>query len=180
MSVTEHVSGRTIGGISGIAFLILVLLPVGQGSKPIFFAIFELFKVGGKVRGGGPIILMGAALVLVFLAYIFAALIALTNIGVRPSAEQTASNASKLVFFASLAVPASFLLVAIVTGRGLMTAITLIIKFTLLFGGIIGMVAVGSLDLVDQFLPQTMKGSDLLKKTQGQNQDRQPPNIWNG
>lgn len=175
VSSVDHIAGRLIGGISGIVFLVLVLLPLGQGSKPIFFSLFDLFKAG---RGAGSLVLLGIMLVAVFLCYMYASLIALLNLGERPSSEQTAANAYKLVYYASIALPVSFLIFMIFSGAGFMIFVTLLIKLVLLFGGIIGLITIGLWDLVDQFMPKTVKGSDLLEKPEAP--DAQPPNIWNG
>jgi hypothetical protein len=175
VSTTDHIAGRLIGGISGIVFMVLVLLPLGQGSKPIFFALFDLFKAGNI---SGAFSVLGVALVGIFLCYIYASLIAALNLSAKPSSEQTAANAYKLVYYATIALPVSLLVILMFSGAGLMILITAIIKMTLLLGGIIGAIAIGLWDLVDQFMPKTFKGSDLMEKPQPV--DERPPNIWKG
>jgi len=175
VSATDHIAGRMLGGISGILFLMLVLLPIGKGSKPVFFALFDIFKAA---KIATSLVLLGIALVLIFLAYMYASLIAALNLGDRPSAAQTAENAYKLVFYASMALPVSLLITLILSGAGFMMLVTLLVKLVLLFGGIIGAITIGSWDLMDQLLPKSFKGSDLLKVEKPA--DAPPPNIWNG
>lgn len=175
VSSTDHIAGRMIGGISGILFLMLVLLPIGKGSKPVFFALFDVFKAR---RMSGSLVLLGIALVLIFLSYMFASLIAALNLSDRPSAAHTAENAYNLIYYASLALPVILLIALILSGAGFMMLVTLLIKLFLLFGGIIGAITIGLWDLIDQFLPKTFKGSDLLEEPKPV--DAPPPNIWNG
>jgi len=175
VSATDHIAGRMLGCISGILFLMLVLLPIGKGSKPVFFALFDIFKAA---KIATSLVLLGIALVLIFLAYMYASLIAALNLGDRPSAAQTAENAYKLVFYASMALPVSLLITLILSGAGFMMLVTLLVKLVLLFGGIIGAITIGSWDLMDQLLPKSFKGSDLLKVEKPA--DAPPPNIWNG
>ena len=101
----------------------------------------------------------------IFTCYIFASLLAALNFSYRPNSQQTAAKAAKLVFYATLALPISILLAVIFSGGGggvFMTVFTTLAKMTLLLGGIIGVIIMGLLDLIDQYLPQTIKGSDLL------------------
>ncbi|MCK5056064.1 MAG: hypothetical protein KAT34_05375 [Candidatus Aminicenantes bacterium] len=175
VSTTDHIAGRMLGGISGILFLMLVLLPIGKGSKPLFFALFDMFKAG---KIAASLVLLGLSMVVIFLAYMYASLIAALNLGDRPNAAQTAENAHKLVFYASVALPVSLLIVLILSGAGFMILVTLLIKLILLFGGIIGAITIGLWDLMGQLLPKTLKGSDLLEKPKPA--DAPPPNIWNG
>ena len=72
VSVTDHSSGRLIGGISGIVFLVLVLLPV-SGGTPAYFGLFSLLKTGARIKMPGSMMLLGIALISIFTAYIFAA-----------------------------------------------------------------------------------------------------------
>lgn len=177
---TDHIAGRLLGGISGILFMALALLPIGKGSKPVFFSLFDLFKAG-KISGAFTV--LGIALVGIFLCYLYASLIAALNLGVRPSSEQTATNAYKLVYYASIALPVSILVILMFSGAGFMVLITSIIKVTLWMGGFIGAISLGLLDLLDQFMPKTLKGAALLENSQPGDQppvDQQPPNIWNG
>ncbi len=160
VSVTDHSSGRLTGGISGIVFLILVLLPV-TGGTPAYFGLFGLLKTGIP----GSVKFMGLIFIAIFTCYIFAAVINIINFSYRPNSDQTAANASKMVLYSTLAIPASILLGVIFSGGGpgFGMVFTTVVKISLLLGGIIGTIVMGLLDLIDQYLPQTVKGGDLLK-----------------
>ena len=166
VSVTDHTSGRTVGGVSGIVFLILVLLPV-TGGTPAYFGLFGLLKSGARLKMPGSLMLLGIALIAIFTAYIFAAVINILNFSYRPNSEQTAANASKMILYSTLAIPISILVGVLLAGggAGFGMIFTTVVKISLLLGGIIGTCVVGLLDLIDQYLPQTRKGGDLLKST---------------
>jgi hypothetical protein len=160
VSVTDHSSGRLIGGISGIVFLILVLLPV-TGGTPAYFGLFSLLKSGVP----GSMKLLGIVIIGIFTAYIFAAVINILNFSYRPNSQETAANASKMVFYSTLAIPISILVGVLLAGggAGFGMIFTTVVKISLLLGGIIGTIVMGLLDLIDQYLPRTVKGGDLLK-----------------
>ena len=164
VSVTDHSSGRTIGGISGIVFLILVLLPV-TGGTPAYFGLFGLLKSGARYKMPGSLMLLGIALIAIFTAYIFAAVINIINFSYRPNSEQSATNASKMILYSTLAIPISILVGVLLAGSGIGFGMffTTVVKISLLLGGIIGTLVMGILDLTDQYLPRTVKGGDLLK-----------------
>ena len=166
VSATDHVSGRLTGGLAGLLFLVLVLLPVSGGTPP-YFGLFGLLKTGSRVNLPGSLMLLGLTLIGIFTCYIFASLIAVLNFSYRPNSQQTAANGAKLVFYATLALPSSILLAVLFSGgRGIfMTMFTTLVKMTLLLGGIIGVIIMGLLDLIDQYLPQTLKGRDLLRSS---------------
>jgi len=160
VSVTDHSSGRLIGGISGIVFLILVLLPV-TGGTPAYFGLFSLLKSGVP----GSMKLLGIVIIGIFTAYIFAAVINILNFSYRPNSQETAANGSKMVFYSTLAIPISILVGVLLAGggAGFGMIFTTVVKISLLLGGIIGTIVMGLLDLIDQYLPRTVKGGDLLK-----------------
>ena len=162
VSVTDHAAGRSIGGISGIVFLILILLPV-TGGTPAYFDLFRLLKSGAQMNMPGSLMLLGIALIAIFTVYIFAAVINILNFSYRPNSQQTAANASKMVIYSTLAIPISILVGIILAGGGFGIIFTTVVKISLLLGGIIGTIVMGLLDLIDQFLPRTVKGGDLLK-----------------
>jgi hypothetical protein len=164
VSVTDHSSGRLIGGISGIVFLILVLLPV-TGGTPAYFGLFSLLKTGARIKMPGSMMLLGIALIAIFTCYIFTAVINILNFSYRANSQQTAANASKMVFYSTLALPISILLGVLLAGAGAVFGMifTTLVKISLLLGGIIGTIVMGLLDLIDQYLPRTVKGGDLLK-----------------
>jgi hypothetical protein len=165
VSVTDHTSGRTIGGVSGIVFLILVLLPV-TGGTPAYFGLFGLLKSGARYKMPGSLMLLGIALIAIFTLYIFAAVINIINFSYRPNSEQAATNASKMILYSTLAIPVSILISVLLAGGGIGFGMifTTLVKISLLLGGIIGTIVMGTLDLIDQYLPQTRKGGDLLKR----------------
>jgi hypothetical protein len=162
VSVTDHTSGRTIGGVSGVVFLVLVLLPV-SGGTPAYFGLFSLLKSGAP----GSMKLLGIALIAIFTLYIFAAVINILNFSYRPNSEQTATNASKMILYSTLAIPVSILIGVLLAGGGVGFGLifTTLVKISLLLGGIIGTIVMGTLDLIDQYLPRTLKGGDLLNRT---------------
>ena len=162
VSVTDHAAGRSTGGISGIVFLILILLPV-TGGTPAYFGLFGLLKSGARMNMPGSLMLLGIALIAIFTVYIFAAVIDILNFSCRPNSQQTAANAAKMVFYSTLAIPISILVGFILAGGGFGIIFTTVVKISLLLGGIIGTIVMGLLDLIDQFLPRTVKGGDLLK-----------------
>jgi len=162
VSVTDHAAGRSIGGVSGILFLILILLPV-TGGTPVYFGLFGLLKSGARMNMPGSLMLLGIALIAIFTVYIFAAVIDILNFSYRPNSQQTAANASKMVIYSTLAIPISILVGFILAGGGFGIILTTLVKISLLLGGIIGTIVMGLLDLIDQFLPRTVKGGDLLK-----------------
>ncbi len=164
VSVTDHTSGRTIGGVSGVVFLILVLLPV-TGGTPAYFGLFDLLKTGARLKMPGSMMLLGIALIGIFTLYIFAAVINILNFSDRPNSEQTAANASKMILYSTLAIPISILVGVLMAGGGTGFGMffTMIVKISLLLGGIIGTCVMGLLDFIDQQLPRTLKGGDLLK-----------------
>lgn len=166
VSVTDHSSGRTIGGVSGIVFLILVLLPISSGT-PAYFGLFSLLKTGARLKMRGSMMLLGIALIAIFTLYIFAAVINIINFSYRPNSEQTAANASKMILYSTLAIPVSILIGVLLAGGGVGFGMifTTLVKISLLLGGIIGTIVMGLLDLIDQYLPRTVKGGDLLKST---------------
>jgi hypothetical protein len=168
VSVTDHSSGRSIGGVSGIVFLILILLPV-TGGTPAYFGLFSLLKSGARMNMPGSLMLLGLALIAIFTIYIFAAVINILNFSYRPNSQQTAANASKMVFYSTLAIPISILVGFLLAGGGVGFGIifTTLVKISLLLGGIIGTIVMGLLDLIDQYLPRTVKGGDLLKSPHG-------------
>ena len=167
VSMTDHPSGRSIGGISGIVFLILILLPI-TGDTPAYFGLFSLLKSGARLNMPGSLMFLGIALIAIFTAYIFAAVINIINFSDRPNSQQTAANASKMIFFSTLAIPICILLGVIFSGGGggFGLVFTSVVKISLLLGGIIGTLVMGLLDLIDQYLPRTKKGSELLKSMQ--------------
>lgn len=165
ISVTDHSSGRSIGGVSGIVFLVLVLLPV-SGGTPAYFGLFGLLKTGARLKMPGSMILLGIALIAIFTAYIFAAVINILNFSYRPNSDQTAANASKMILYSTLAIPISILVGVLLAGggAGFGMIFTTVVKISLLLGGIIGTFVMGLLDLIDQYLPRTLKGGDLLNR----------------
>jgi hypothetical protein len=167
LSVTDHASGRLTGGIAGVLFLAMVLLPVSGGTPP-YFGLFGLLKSGARVNLPGSLLLLGLALIGIFTCYIFAALIAVLNFSYRDNSQQTADKATRLIFYATAALPISILLAVLFSGGGggvFIAMFTTLAKMTLLLGGIIGVIIMGLLDLIDQYLPQTIKGSALLGNT---------------
>ena len=160
VSVTDHSSGRSIGGVSGIVFLVLILLPI-TGGTPAYFGLFKLLKSGMP----GSMKFMGLIFIAIFTCYIFAAVITILNFSYRPNSQQTAVNAAKMVLYSTLAIPISILLGFIFSsgGGGFGLVFTTLAKISLLIGGIIGTIVMGVLDLIDQYLPRTVKGGDLLK-----------------
>lgn len=72
-----------------------------------------------------------------------------------------------MVFYSTLAIPISILVGVLLAGGGAGFGIifTTLVKICLLLGGIIGTIVMGLLDLIDQYLPRTVKGGDLLKST---------------
>jgi hypothetical protein len=166
VSVTDHVTCRMIGGISGIVFLAIVLLPVGRSTTPIYFSIFKLFKASGELNLPGSAVLMALALLLIFTCYIIASVIAIINFSSRPNAHVTAVNSYKLVLYATLAFPITIVVAVLFSGEGgggvKFSILTMLIKLTLWLGGIIGLIATALWDLLDQALPKPVRGSDLL------------------
>jgi MFS family permease len=164
VSVIDHSSGRSIGGVSGIVFLILVLLPV-TGGTPTYFGLFSLFKTGTQMKMPGSMMLLGIAFIAIFTAYIFAAIINILNFSSRSNSQQTAANATKMIFYSTLAIPISILVGVLLAGGGVGFGMifTALVKICLVLGGIIGTIVTGLLDLIDQYLPRTVKGGDLLK-----------------
>lgn len=165
VSVTDHVACRMIGGISGIVFLALVLLPVGRSTTPIYFSIFKLFKASGGSLPASAV-LMALALLVIFTCYILASIIAIINFSSRPNAHVTAVNSYKLVLYATLALPIAIVVAVLFSGEGggsvKFFILTLLIKLTLWLGGIICLIAAALWDLLDQALPKPVRGSDLL------------------
>lgn len=167
VSITDHPSGRLMGGISGIIFLMLVLLPV-TGGTPIYFELFGLLKSGSRIGIPGSLIFLGLTLIAIFTCYIFSAVIAITNFSSRPDSHHTSANSSKLVLYPTIALPLSIILAVLFSGGGSIVfgaIFTSLIKLTLWIGGIIGTIVIGLLDLIDQYLPITVKGSDLMKES---------------
>lgn len=166
VSVTDHVACRMIGGISGIVFLSIVLLPVGKSTTPIYFSIFKLFKAGSEVNLPGSVVIMALALLAIFTCYILASVIAIINFSSRPSAHVTAVNSYKLVLYATLALPLTIVVLVLFSSEGgggvKFMILTLLIKLTLWMGGIITLLATALWDLLDQALPKPVRGSDLL------------------
>jgi hypothetical protein len=165
VSVTDHASGRLTGGMGGILFLALVLLPVSGGTPP-YFGLFSLLKTGSRVRLPGSLILLGIALIAIFSVYILASLMAVLNFSYRSNSQESAAKGAKLIFYATLALPVCIIVAVLFSGAGggiFITMLTTLAKMTLLLGGIIGIIIMGLLDLIDQYLPQTVKGSDLLR-----------------
>lgn len=164
VSVTDHSSGRSIGGVSGIVFLVLILLPV-TGGTPAYFGLFSLLKTGARMKMGGSMMLLGVVLIAIFTCYIFAAVINILNFSYRPNSQQTAANATKMIFYSTLAIPISILVGVLLAGGGVGFGMifTALVKICLVLGGIIGTIVMGLLDLIDQYLPRTVKGGDLLK-----------------
>jgi len=179
VSKTDHISGRLIGGISGLVFMMCILLPIGKGGTPIYFELFKLFRAGPRAKLPGSLLFLGITLIAIFTCYLFASLISVLNFSYKSSSEQTATNAYRLVFYASLALPVSIVLTVLFSSaQGGMKGMifTLMVKLTLLFGGIIGAITTGLWDLIDQLLPRTFRGGDLLN-TQDQVYPGPPPGI---
>jgi hypothetical protein len=151
-SRTKHFSGRLIGGISGVLFLIFVLLPI-KSSTPIFFALFTFFKSVNRARE----VFIVIELVVIFSCYIFAAIISILNLLGTLSSNKITSIAFKLVFYVTLAFPISiFILLLFSDIIDKWYLLTVLIQSALLFGGIIGMIGTGLLDLIYQTQPGTI------------------------
>jgi len=71
-----------------------------------------------------------------------------------------------MIFFSTIAIPFCILIGALMAsgGAGFGMIFTSVVKVFLLLGGIIGTCVMGLLDLIDQYIPQTLKGGDLLKR----------------
>ncbi len=183
VSVTDHLSCRLIGGISGIVFLAVVLLPVSKDTIPIYFSIFKLFKASSQLPLPGSAVLMALALLVIFTAYILASIIAVINLSNGPNVQVTAVNSYKLVLYATLAFPVTIVVVVLFSGGGgggvKLTILTMLIKLTLWLGGIIGLIAAALWDLLDQTLPKPVKGSDLLGLSrQPAREEASPPSMY--
>jgi hypothetical protein len=184
VSVTDHLNCRLIGGISGIVFLAVVLLPVSKDTVPIYFSIFKLFKATGDLPLPGSAVFMALALLVIFTAYILASIIAVINLSNGPNAQVTAVNSYKLVLYATLAFPVSIVLVVLFSGGGgggvKFSILTMLIKITLWLGGIIGLIAAALWDLLDQTLPKPVKGSDLLgfSRQPAREEAASPPSMY--
>ena len=153
------------------------LLPV-TGEKPVFFGLFDLFKMG---KISGSFTFLGFALIAVFLCYGYAALTALINLKDPPNAEENAARAAVLIFWSSWGIPVSFLLVSLSTG-GFFMAFIVFLKFTFWIGGVVGLIGWAWLDLLDELEPEAKTGAQLFEKTGGPAPaaDQPPPNIWDG
>lgn len=165
VSVSEHISGRLIGGISGLIFMMIVLLPVSKSGKPLYFELFSFLRPGTRAKLPGSALFMSISIIAIFTCYLLASLIAVLNFSHRPSSDRTAVNSYKLVFYATLAFPVSLLLVLVFAsgpGGGKWMLFTILVKITLLVAGIVGTIALGLWDLIDRLLPRTVRGGDLL------------------
>lgn len=165
VSLTDHISGRLLGGISGIVFLVLILLPV-TGDIPHYFELFSLLKSGSRLGVGGSMKLMGILLIAIYTCYIFAAVIDIINISCRPNSEQTADNARKMVLYSTLAIPFSLLVgfLSASSGYGFGVVFSVVVKVSLWFGGFFVATALGLMGFIDQYLPRTVKGGELLNR----------------
>lgn len=163
LAANDHQTNRLIGGISGMVFLVSILLPI-TGQKPLFFSLFDFYKLA-KSFGQASIYLLATAIIAIFLCYIWAALIAALNMTSRPDTEVLAERAQTLVFRASLALPIAILVCLSFGAFGFLMIATTVAKMTLLFGGILGAIAVGFWDLGDQLIPQIVKGTDLITRS---------------
>ncbi|MCP5107345.1 MAG: hypothetical protein GY950_28420, partial [bacterium] len=188
VSVTDHAAGRLMGGISGIIFMALVLLPIGKSGIPLYFGLFKLLKGPGGVSLPGSVIVMGVILIAIFTAFLFASLIAIINFPASANSQGTAVNSYRLVLYGAWALPVSIMLLVMFSGDGGTgmkgSVFTLLAKLILMVGGFIALLAHGLWDLTDLSLPKPVRGSDLLKPpqqahaAQAPRQIQTPPNIY--
>ncbi len=156
ISITKHFSGRLIGGISGILFLIFVLLPI-KSATPIFFELFNIFKGVNRAREPIFLVFIGIELIVIFSCYIFAVIISILNLLGTLSSSKITSMSFKIVFYVTLVFPISiFIFLTFSDGVYIINKrffVTVLIKLTLFLGGIIGLIVTGLLDLIDQSQP---------------------------
>lgn len=176
VSESSHLSGRLIGGISGILFLALSLLPV-TGKLPVFFSVFGFFKLGSM---SPAFIVTGIFLVLVFLSYFWVAIIGVVNLGEQSNSQESALTTAKQCLITSAALPAGALVIGLASGAPMMMILTILGKITLLMGGIAGLVSIGSIGLVNQITPKGLTGGELLRMRQPQSIPNTLPNMWEG
>ncbi len=158
LSRHDHSSGRILGAVSGITFMVLVLLPLGASGVPIYFELFRMLK-----GGGGSSLFFSLLVIVAFTMYLYASMIGLLNLREHPNYDKSAQRATKLVFIPTMALPAVILLFTMLGsggGKGMM--LTTIVKTLLLIGGIIGLVSLSLRDLIEQSLPKTFKGGQLI------------------
>jgi hypothetical protein len=175
----DHISGRLIGGISGLLFLMAVLLPVGKRTIPIYFELFGVFKGGSQQGVPFSLFFYVIGLIGIFTCYISAAVISVLNFSNKPKSARNAVYSYKLAFYATVALPIIIMIAFIfgvggsgigssgslareLTGHLILTAFTGLIKLTLLFIGFIGIITTGFLDLFDQLLPDVKVREEVL------------------
>lgn len=166
-STIDHASGRFIGGISGILLLIILFLPVGSGSTPVYFRLIKWVLNADEYNMPVSLVLYYVGLTGIFSCYIAAAVISIKNIPGKPSSSLTAVYSFKLVRYATIAIPivvlAAFFLgadsgrgVQFLSGPIIMTAITGLLKIAFLITGFLGLITAGALDLTHQLQPDRL------------------------
>lgn len=176
-SKTGYSSGKWIAGISAGLFLLVSVVPV-TGAKPVFFSFFDLLKMG---RFSSRFVLLGLALIGIFLCYMYAALIAFINLKDPPNAEETSARAAKVVLLSSWAIPLVTFLASL-TGGGFFMILFGYLKFTLWIGGVLGLIGWAWLDLLEQLEPASLTGAQLFKDIDSSSPpaDKPPPSMWDG
>lgn len=164
ISERDHVIGRIMGGVSGLLFIVLMLLPIGYNGQPFFLFLIDFFKFGGIGKGFGSLVILGLALVAIFICYIYAAIIAISNFSQRPKSMETASNACKLIYYASISLPISIFITVILSGAGFMIVVSTLIKLFFIFCGIISTISMGLQDLIMQMIPKTVTGKNIFTR----------------
>jgi hypothetical protein len=176
-SRTGYTSGKWIAGISAGLFLLVSVVPV-TGAKPVFFSFFDLLKMG---KFSGRFVLLGLALIGVFLCYMYAALTAFINLKDPPNAGENSARAARVVLLGSWAIPIAVFLASL-TGAGFFMLLFGYLKFTLWIGGVLGLIGWAWLDLLEQLEPPSQTGAQLFENLQKPEPpaDKPPPSMWNG
>jgi hypothetical protein len=165
IAVHYHDSGKYIGGISGIVYMLLVLLPLDKSGVPIYFSLFKMLKSSGKASVFGSSTFLVVIMIAIFSAFLYASFIAILNMRDTSSVQDGANRAMILVFWGSVALPASVFILTLFSSDMMgmkSTVIMTMIKYISQMVGIAGLISLSMWDLVDQLIPKTTKGGDLF------------------
>lgn len=168
VALRDQNSGRVLGGISGILFMIFVLLPLGSSKTSLYLDLFKELGESSRSPIGSGGTLMILSMLGVFSVYLYAALIGIVNFKERPNAQLTATRAMKIIFYATLAFPASIVIsILIMNGPAGMkwSMLTVIIKLCLYVAGILFLLVMTLWEIIDRQLPHAVKGKFLITDT---------------
>jgi hypothetical protein len=146
--------GHVLGGLSGILFLLAIIIPLSSTGKPIAIGLFEMFI--DAFKWGILEVICGFLILGVALCYTWASILAVMNLKRNYNSKDLGKKSIKLVFYTSLAAPVILIIFGILGTRSsrILTVITSFVKLTLLIGGIIGLITMGLTELLEKLAPK--------------------------